>query len=155
MWTLLHDLDGSTLCVTRLRAWSGITGWRFESSSAHQKALHGGASVLSIPTCRTRRRARGNFLGNVRRPTQPRLRVATALVRREGLPAGRGALEATLRDPASNTVRRSALVRASPGAKALLSHRSYPDADWPAVRISWIPTVGGSSASDAPPDPRG
>jgi len=111
--------------------------------------------VLSIPTCRTRRRARGNFLGNVRRPTQPRLRVATALVRREGLPAGRGALEATLRDPASNTVRRSALVRASPGAKALLSHRSYPDADWPAVRISWIPTVGGSSASDAPPDPRG
>jgi hypothetical protein len=35
IWTLLDDLDGPTLCRARLRAWSGITGWRFESSSAH------------------------------------------------------------------------------------------------------------------------
>jgi hypothetical protein len=30
------DFDGSTLHVARLRAWSGITGWRFESASAHR-----------------------------------------------------------------------------------------------------------------------
>src|SRR5436190_5588708 len=47
IWTLLHDLHGSTLWVTRLRAWSGATGWRFESSSAHEKALHSGAFALS------------------------------------------------------------------------------------------------------------
>ncbi len=35
IWTLLHDLDVFDSWVTRLRAWSGITGWRFESSSAH------------------------------------------------------------------------------------------------------------------------
>ena len=40
--------DGYDTRVTRLRAWSGITGWRFESSSAHRKALHSGAfRVLS------------------------------------------------------------------------------------------------------------
>ena len=35
---VLHAMnasDGSDTRVTRLRAWSGITGWRFESSSAH------------------------------------------------------------------------------------------------------------------------
>jgi hypothetical protein len=47
IWTLLHDLDGSTLSRARLRAWSGITGWRFESSSAHRaKAPHVGAFVV-------------------------------------------------------------------------------------------------------------
>ena len=47
IWTLLHDLDGSTLSRARLRAWSGITGWRFESSSAHRaKAPHVRAFVV-------------------------------------------------------------------------------------------------------------
>jgi hypothetical protein len=47
IWTLLHDLDGSTLRPTRSRAWSGITGWRFEPSSAHAaKAPHVGAFVV-------------------------------------------------------------------------------------------------------------
>jgi hypothetical protein len=42
--TRLDDLDDMDALdvfdtrVTRLRAWSGITGWRFESSSAHRKA---------------------------------------------------------------------------------------------------------------------
>jgi hypothetical protein len=38
---------------TGLRAWSGITGWRFESSSAHLKALQiarlSGCRVFSLP----------------------------------------------------------------------------------------------------------
>jgi hypothetical protein len=39
----LEALDRYDTRVTGLRAWSGITGWRFESSSAHRKALHRGA----------------------------------------------------------------------------------------------------------------
>jgi hypothetical protein len=37
--------------VTRLRAWSGITGWRFESSSAHSRKPYplSGAFVVSRP----------------------------------------------------------------------------------------------------------
>ncbi len=38
--TIWLATDGYDTRVTRLRAWSGITGWRFESSSAHRKALH-------------------------------------------------------------------------------------------------------------------
>src|SRR3954454_17321449 len=30
-------IDRATIPETRLRAWSGITGWRFESSSAHRE----------------------------------------------------------------------------------------------------------------------
>src|SRR3954447_13191240 len=30
--------DGSDTGVTRLRAWSRLTGWRFESSSAHRES---------------------------------------------------------------------------------------------------------------------
>jgi hypothetical protein len=60
IWTLLHDLDGSTLCVTRLRAWSGITGWRFESSSAHQKALHSGAFLFHDRRGKAVENIRGN-----------------------------------------------------------------------------------------------
>jgi hypothetical protein len=42
--TIWRDADGYDTRVTRLRAWSGITGWRFESSSAHLwKAPLGGA----------------------------------------------------------------------------------------------------------------
>ena len=41
--TIWCDSDGYDTRVTRLRAWSRITGWRFESSSAHRKALHSGA----------------------------------------------------------------------------------------------------------------
>ena len=37
--TIWHASDGYDSRVTRLRAWSGLTGWRFESSSAHRKAL--------------------------------------------------------------------------------------------------------------------
>src|SRR5438045_9476698 len=75
IWTLLHDLHGSTLWVTRLRAWSGATGWRFESSSAREKALHSGAFALSLDECRTARPARGNFFGKsagAARSTGPR-----------------------------------------------------------------------------------
>ena len=39
-WTLAHDLDVSDTWVRRLRAWSTLSGWRFESSSAHWKATH-------------------------------------------------------------------------------------------------------------------
>ena len=35
--TVWRDADGYDTRVTRLRAWSGITGWRFESSSAHER----------------------------------------------------------------------------------------------------------------------
>src|SRR4051794_25685420 len=39
--------DGGIGSRARLRAWSGITGWRFESSSAHRaKAPHVGAFVV-------------------------------------------------------------------------------------------------------------
>jgi hypothetical protein len=38
----LDALDGYDTRVTRLRAWSRLTGWRLESSSAHRKALHSG-----------------------------------------------------------------------------------------------------------------
>ena len=45
--TIWHATDGYDTRVTRLRAWSGITGWRFESSSAHvAKAPRGGAFSL-------------------------------------------------------------------------------------------------------------
>jgi hypothetical protein len=37
--TIWRGTDGYDTPVTRLRAWSRLTGWRFESSSAHQKAL--------------------------------------------------------------------------------------------------------------------
>jgi hypothetical protein len=69
IWTPAHDLDGPTLSRARLRAWSRLTGWRFESSSAHEKALLSGAFALSLGTRRTRRRARGNILGNIRSAT--------------------------------------------------------------------------------------
>src|SRR4051812_24953408 len=36
-WTTWRALDTTHTRVTRLRAWSGITGWRFESSSAHSR----------------------------------------------------------------------------------------------------------------------
>jgi hypothetical protein len=37
--TIWHGMDAMGRRWTGLRAWSGITGWRFESSSAHRKAL--------------------------------------------------------------------------------------------------------------------
>jgi len=47
LWTIWRDSDGYGTRDTRLRAWSGITGWRFESSSAHDaKAPRGGAVVV-------------------------------------------------------------------------------------------------------------
>ena len=39
IWMFLHDLDVIDTRLPRLRAWSGLTGCRFESSSAHRKAL--------------------------------------------------------------------------------------------------------------------
>ena len=43
--------DGGIGRRARLRAWSGITGWRFESSSAHLgKARSGGAFVVLTPS---------------------------------------------------------------------------------------------------------
>ena len=46
----LTRADGGIGRRARLRAWSGITGWRFESSSAHRKALRSGAfRVLERP----------------------------------------------------------------------------------------------------------
>ncbi len=42
--TIWRDRDGYDTRVTRLRAWSGITGWRFESSSAHRKPCKAGLS---------------------------------------------------------------------------------------------------------------
>jgi hypothetical protein len=47
--TIWRDSDVSDTRVTRLRAWSRLTGWRFESSSAHRKALHGRAFVFIRP----------------------------------------------------------------------------------------------------------
>jgi hypothetical protein len=49
IWTLLHDLDGSRLRPTRLRAWSGTTGWRFESTSAHRS--EGPLTVIAPRRC--------------------------------------------------------------------------------------------------------
>jgi hypothetical protein len=37
-----------------LRAWSGITGWRFESSSAHLEKPRS-AGLFAFPGCRSRR----------------------------------------------------------------------------------------------------
>jgi hypothetical protein len=37
--TVWHGMEAMGRRWTGLRAWSGITGWRFESSSAHLKAL--------------------------------------------------------------------------------------------------------------------
>jgi hypothetical protein len=71
MWTFWRALDGYDRRDTRLRAWSGITGWRFESSSAHLKAPQTGAFLFA--GCRLRRsaRVRGNF---VRRRASSRTR---------------------------------------------------------------------------------
>ena len=53
----LDALDGSDTWVTRLRAWSGITGWRFESSSAHRESpAYAGLSSLWRAFVATRRR---------------------------------------------------------------------------------------------------
>jgi hypothetical protein len=53
--TIWPDSDGYDTRVTRLRAWSRLTGWRFESSSAHRKALHSGAFRVPGLDCRGRR----------------------------------------------------------------------------------------------------
>jgi hypothetical protein len=65
MRTIWRDWDGYDTRVTRLRAWSRLSGWRFESSSAHRKALHSGAFRVSVPQCRTGSPERGNFFGNI------------------------------------------------------------------------------------------
>jgi hypothetical protein len=50
--TIWRDSDGYDSRVTRLRAWSGITGWRFESSSAHlrEAPVYGASRVSGAPT---------------------------------------------------------------------------------------------------------
>jgi hypothetical protein len=63
----MDALDGFDTRVTRLRAWSRLTGWRFESSSAHRKALQSGAFRVSVPHRRTAWAEPGNFFGNIRR----------------------------------------------------------------------------------------
>jgi hypothetical protein len=57
--------DGSDTRVTRLRAWSGITGWRFESSSAHgkppaQRGVPAPAGTRAAPVSQDGGSARGN-----------------------------------------------------------------------------------------------
>jgi hypothetical protein len=65
---VLDASDVSDTRVTRLRAWSGITGWRFESSSAHTKAPRlQGFRRLRVAACREpREQIRGNIRGPVR-----------------------------------------------------------------------------------------
>ena len=76
-----RDMDGSDTWVTRLRAWSGMTGWRFESSSAHlQSPASGGFAALrrdgagvGCPPCRPtpgRPRSTGGR-GTTRSPSCP------------------------------------------------------------------------------------
>jgi hypothetical protein len=64
--TIWHATDVYDSRVTRLRAWSGITGWRFESSSAHvAKAPRGGAfSLVGTGSPGWGRVSRGNAFGN-------------------------------------------------------------------------------------------
>ena len=69
--TIWHATDGYDTRVTRLRAWSGITGWRFESSSAHRaKAPHSGAFRVLDDHSPASASARGNARGNIRRATR-------------------------------------------------------------------------------------
>jgi hypothetical protein len=96
-WTVWRALDASDTRVTRLRAWSRLTGWRFESSSAHLKALQRGAFFVlqasrlrnlrvawqrpwqhrSQDDCRSSRR--GSKAGQL--PTRPADSVPSALSR--------------------------------------------------------------------------
>jgi hypothetical protein len=78
--TIWRERDGYDSRVTRLRAWSGITGWRFESSSAHRKALNSEHFRFVRPMPAT-----PWALGNVRRDT------ATPGSIRHHLPIHRGA----------------------------------------------------------------
>ena len=74
--TIWRGTDVSDARVTRLRAWSGITGWRFESSSAHRKALRGRAfRVVQVATSDSNS-ARGNTLGNIAGATTDEPRAA-------------------------------------------------------------------------------
>jgi hypothetical protein len=57
---------------TRLRAWSRLTGWRFESSSAHEKALHRRPCSVSSYVKRYRLARRRDV------PQPPDLRTRTA-----------------------------------------------------------------------------
>ena len=93
--TIWRDLDGYDTRVTRLRAWSGITGWRFESSSAHDaKAPHGGAFVVSgsVPA---------ELLGHIRGNTPGQVRCS--MVRS---PRDRADTKAPLRPPPRLRLRR-------------------------------------------------
>ena len=82
--------DGSDTRGTRLRAWSGITGWRFESSSAHLEspAYAGLSSVLAMAgrSELAPANARGPRLGNARAAvtaeSNAAMRPESVLVRR-------------------------------------------------------------------------
>jgi hypothetical protein len=77
--TIWRDSDGYDSRVTRLRAWSGITGWRFESSSAHREALHGKAFRVCAAATSGSHSGRGNTFGNIRRATTDEARAAPLL----------------------------------------------------------------------------
>ena len=71
MRTIWRDSDGYDTRVTRLPAWFGITGWWFESSSAHRKPESRACRAFQLSTSYGRDLspppARGNTLGNIRR----------------------------------------------------------------------------------------
>ena len=82
MW---RDSDGYGTRVTRLRV-SSATGWRFESSSAHRKALHSRAFRLfafwrQAPLSHVR--GRGNKNGNIQ-PTRSNLTRTPVIASRDG-----------------------------------------------------------------------
>jgi hypothetical protein len=128
IWTPAHDLDGPTLSRARLRAWSRLTGWRFESSSAHEKALLSGAFALSLGRCRTRRRARGNILGNIRSATSA---------------TGYGVLATASRPTQQRSGRRARGLRLLPSWKG--------SSDAPTARIHAKRTCGAPRTARHPP----
>src|SRR5688572_18024151 len=69
--TIWRHPDGYDTWVTRLRAWSTLSGWRFESSSAHRKAPHSWAfRVLGEGTVGLVL-DRGNTFGNIETARAP------------------------------------------------------------------------------------
>jgi hypothetical protein len=129
--TIWRDWDGSDSRVTRLRAWSRLTGWRFESSSAHQRRP--GYAGLSRPNrrraaARRDRAARapggrpisGAVLSDACRPAQhsgyaPTLAFSSGRTSLRGL-FRKSRLATSIASPRSSFLRRSTSVVSSPTA---------------------------------------